>query len=125
MDENTLSKLIIGAALNVHTNLGPGLLESSYKAALAYELQIEGLKTRVHVNQPLIYKGVNLHVGYQLDLLIEEKVIVEVKSIEKLAPVHFAQTLTYLKLSNKKLALLINFNVKLLKDGVHRIVNGL
>ena len=73
MDEHKLSKLIIGAALNVHTNLGPGLPESSYKAALAYELQTEGIKTRVHINQPLIYKGVNLHVGYQLDLLIEEK----------------------------------------------------
>jgi GxxExxY protein len=101
------------------------LLESVYETALAFDLVEDGLKVRTQVPMPLIYKGVRQDIGYRLDLLVEEKVIVELKSVEVLAPVHFAQTLTYLKLADKRLALLINFNVKVLKDGIHRIVNNL
>tara|TARA_R110000868_G_scaffold163368_1_gene395572 strand:- start:1031 stop:1408 length:378 start_codon:yes stop_codon:yes gene_type:complete len=125
MDENELSYKIIGAAMEVHQNLGPGLLESVYEAALAYDLIEMGIGVKTQVPVPLIYKEVKQDVGYRLDLLVENKVIVEIKSLERLAPVHFAQTLTYLKLSDKKLGLLINFNTKLLKEGIHRVVNKL
>ncbi|HMY84909.1 MAG TPA: GxxExxY protein [Saprospiraceae bacterium] len=125
MNENDISYKIIGAAVEMHKTLGPGLLESAYEAALAYDLRTLGLKAETQVPMPMVYKEVKMDVGYRLDLLVEDKVIVEIKSVETLAPVHFAQTLTYLKLADKKLALLINFNTKLLKDGVHRIVNNL
>jgi GxxExxY protein len=125
MTENEISKLIIGAALEIHRSHGPGLLESAYEAMLAHDLMELGLMVQVQVPMPLIYKEIRQDVGYRLDRIVEDKVIVELKSIETLAPVHFAQTLTYLKLSDKKLALLINFNTKLLKDGIHRIVNKL
>jgi len=125
MDENELSYKIIGAAVELHKALGPGMLESAYEAALAYDLRELGLDVKTQVPMPLIYKEVKLDVGYRIDLLVDNRVIIEVKSVENLAPVHFAQTLTYLKLSDKKLALLINFNTKLLKDGIHRIVNRL
>ena len=125
MSENEISFKIIGAALELHKTLGPGLLESVYEAALAFDLRELGFDVKTQVPMPLVYKEVKQDVGYRIDLLVENMVIVEIKSIENLAPVHFAQTLTYLKLSNKKLALLINFNTKLLKDGVHRIVNNL
>lgn len=125
MDENELSYRIIGAAMEIHQNLGPGLLESVYEAALAYDLIEMGIGVKTQVPVPLIYKEVKQDVGYRLDLLVENKVIVEIKSLERLAPVHFAQTLTYLKLSDKKLGLLINFNTKLLKEGIHRVVNKL
>ncbi len=125
MNENDVSNKIIGAAIEMHKTLGPGLLESAYEAALAYDLRALGLKVETQVSMPMMYKEVKMDVGYRLDLLVEDKVIVEIKSVETLAPVHFAQTLTYLKLADKKLALLINFNTKLLKDGVHRIVNNL
>lgn len=125
MNENDLSYKIIGAALEVHNTLGPGLLESVYEAALAYDLKQMDFDVKTQVPMPLVYKEVKQNIGYRLDLLVENKVIVEIKSIENLAPVHFAQTLTYLKLADKKLALLINFNTKLLKDGIHRIVNNL
>lgn len=125
MNENDLSYKIIGAAMELHKALGPGLLESVYEAALAYDLKELGFDVKTQVTMPLIYKEVKQDVGYRLDLLVDNKVIIEIKSIENLAPVHFAQTLTYLKLSDKKLALLINFNTKLLKDGIHRIVNNL
>ena len=125
MNENDISFKIIGAAVEMHKTLGPGLLESAYEAALAYDLRTLGLKAETQVPMPMVYKEVKMDVGYRLDLLVEDKVIVEIKSVETLAPVHFAQTLTYLKLADKKLALLINFNTKLLKDGVHRIVNNL
>jgi len=111
--------------MEVHKTLGPGLLESAYEAALNYELEETGLKVSTQVPVPMIYKEIQQKVGYRLDLLVEDKVIVEIKSLENLAPVHFAQTLTYLRLANKKLALLINFNNVLLKEGIHRIVNGL
>ena len=125
MTENDLSFKIIGVAMELHKSLGPGLLESAYEAALAYDLIELGLDVKTQVAMPLVYKEVKQDVGYRLDLLVENKVILEIKSVENLAPVHFAQTLTYLKLSDKRLALLINFNTKLLKDGIHRIVNKL
>lgn len=123
--ENDLSYLIIGAATDLHRTLGPGLLESAYQFALVYELKELGLKVKTQVPIPLIYKGLRLDVAYKLDLLVEDKVIVELKAVEFIHDIHFAQTLTYLKLSGKKLALLINFNSKLLKHGIHRIVNKL
>ena len=125
MNENELSYKIIGAALELHKILGPGLLESVYETALAYDLDQLGISVQTQVPMPLVYKEVKQEIGYRIDLLVENKIIVEIKSVEALAPVHFAQTLTYLKLADKKLALLINFNTKLLKDGIHRIVHNL
>ncbi|MBK8290141.1 MAG: GxxExxY protein [Flammeovirgaceae bacterium] len=123
--ENEISYKIIGSSIDLHKSLGPGLLESAYEAALEYDLKQIGLSVRTQVAMPFVYKDVKQDVGYRIDLIVNEKVIVEIKSIENLAPVHFAQTLTYLKLSQLKLALLINFNTKVLKEGIHRIVNGL
>ena len=125
MTENEISHEIIGAALDLHGNLGPGLLESAYECALMFELLQRGLDVRCQVPMPLIYKSVKLDQGYRLDLLVEDKVIVELKSVECLAPVHYSQLLTYLRLSDKRLGLLINFNSKLLKYGIHRVANGL
>lgn len=125
MDENTLSYRIIGAAIEVHKSIGPGLLESAYENALAYDLKQIDLEVKQQISMPFIYKEVKQDVGYRLDLLVNNKVIVEVKSVETLAPVHFAQLLTYLKLSGLKLGLLINFNTKTLKESIHRVVNNL
>jgi len=125
MEENDLSFKIIGAALELHKTLGPGLLESVYEATLAHDLRELGLHVQTQVPVPLVYKEVKQDVGFRMDMLVEGKVIIEVKSLESLAPVHFAQVLTYLKLSDKRLALLINFNTKVLKDGIHRVVNKL
>ena len=125
MTENEISYKIIGAAIALHKQLGPGLLESAYENPLAYDLRQLGLAVDQQVPMPLIYKKVEMECGYRLDLVVEKKVIVEIKSVETLAPVHFAQTLTYLKLSGRKLALLINFNTIVLKKGIHRIVNKL
>jgi len=125
MDENKLSYLIIGAALDTHTNVGPGLLESAYEYALAFECKKLGLDVRQQVPIPFIYKDVKLDVGYRVDLLINKKLIIEVKSVECLLPVHYAQLLTYLRLSNIKLGLLINFNCYQLKTNIHRVVNKL
>ena len=125
MTENEISYKIIGAALELHKELGPGLLESAYESPLAYELRQCGLFVEQQIPMPLIYKEIKMECGYRLDLRVENKVIIELKSIESLAPVHFAQTLTYLKLSGCKLGLLINFNTVKLKDGIHRIVNNL
>ena len=125
MTENEISHKIIGVAIEIHRNLGAGLLESAYEAALTYELKELGLGVKQQVAMPFIYKEIKQEIGYRIDLLVENKVIVELKSVETLAPVHFAQTLTYLKLSSLKLWLLINFKVPVLKDGVHRIVNNL
>ncbi|MBU2493980.1 MAG: GxxExxY protein [Bacteroidetes bacterium] len=125
MIENKISNKIIGSAIEIHKNLGPGLLESAYENALAYDLIEVGLNVQQQKAMPFIYKEIKLDVGYRVDLIVENKVIIEVKSVEQLAPVHFAQTLTYLKLSGLKLALLINFNAVLLKEGIHRIVNKL
>lgn len=125
MTENELSNKIIGIAIELHRTIGPGLLESAYENALAFDLRQAGFDVKQQVAMPFIYKEVIQDVGYRIDLLINNKVIIEVKSVETLAPVHFAQTLTCLRLSGLKLALLINFNSKLLKDQIHRIVNDL
>lgn len=122
MTEDELSKIVIGLAIKVHNNLGPGLLESSYKECLFYEIQKSGLHVEKEKPMPLIYEEVKLDIGYRLDLIIENKLIVECKSVEALNDIHLAQVLTYLKLSNCKLGLLINFNVKLLKEGLKRII---
>lgn len=125
MNENEISNVILGVAIELHKSLGPGLLESAYENALVYELMKKGLDVKQQVAMPFIYKEVKLDVGYRIDLIVENKVLIEVKSIEDLAPVHYSQVLTYLRLSKLKLGLLINFNTKLLKDGIHRIVNNL
>ncbi len=111
--------------MELHRKVGPGLLESAYENALAYELKEIGLNVQQQLPMPFVYKDIKMDVGYRLDLLVENKVIVEIKSLENLAPVHFSQLLTYLKLSEKKLGLLINFNTKILKNGIHRLVNDL
>ena len=125
MTENELSYKIIGAAIDLHKEVGPGLLESAYESALAYELTLLGLEVKQQTPMPFYYKEVKQAVGYKTDLIVNNKVIIELKSVESLAPVHFAQTLTYLKLSGMKLGLLINFNSKVLKGNIHRVVNGL
>ncbi|MBJ2174595.1 GxxExxY protein [Aureibaculum sp. A20] len=125
MTENDISYKIISAAIELHRTLGPGLLESAYESALAYDLVELGLEVKQQVPMPFVYKKVKQNVGYRIDLIINNKVLIEIKSVETVAPVHFSQTLTYLKLSNLKLGLLINFNSKLLKDNIHRIVNNL
>ena len=125
MTENELSFKVIGIALELHKSIGPGLLESAYENALAYDLRESGLSVQQQVPMPFIYKEVKMDIGYRLDLLVENKIIIEIKSVENLAPVHYAQLLTYLKLSDLKLGLLMNFNSKLLKEGIHRIVNNL
>ena len=125
MTENEISYKIIGAALDIHKNIGPGLLESAYENALAFDLREMGFDVKQQVPMPFIYKDIQLEVGYRIDLTVNNKVLIEIKSVENMAPVHFAQTLTYLKLSGMKLGLLINFNTNVLKEGIHRIVNNL
>lgn len=125
MDENSLSNLVINRALKVHTALGAGLLESSYKECLFYEIQQAGLKVEKEKALPLIYGAVKLECGYRIDLLVENKLIIEVKAVEAVNEVYLAQVLTYLKLSECKLGLLINFNVVHLKTGIRRVVNNL
>ena len=125
MTENEISYKIIGAALEVHKNPGGGLLESAYETALVYELQKLGLKVKQQYALALNYKEIEIDNAYRIDILVEEKVIVEVKSVLELNPIHFAQTNTYLKFTGLKLGLLINFKTQLLKDGIHRIVNKL
>lgn len=119
-----VSKLVLDAAYKVHTHFGPGLLESVYENCLAQELKTMGVNVLTQVPVPVVYEGIKLEVGYRIDLLVEDAVVVEVKSIEALAPVHYAQTLSYLKLSGKTLGLLINFNVANLKQGIKRFVIG-
>lgn len=123
--ENEISKIVFESALKVHKALGPGLLESAYEECLFYELKKFNLKVEKQRVLPLVYEEVRLDVGYRIDIIIEDKFIVEVKSVESLNDVHLAQLLTYLRLSDCKLGLLINFNVKLLKEGVRRVVNGI
>lgn len=125
MTENEISHKIIGVAIEVHRHFGPGLLESVYEYALAHELRLAGLHVEQQEPMPLIYKDAKLECGYRLDLYVERKVIVEIKSVEELTDLHFAQTLTYLKLSGAKLGLLINFNALVLRDGIKRVVNNL
>ncbi len=123
MNENDLSKRIIGLAIEIHQTLGPGLLESAYKECLFYRLIKEGFNVEKEKPMPLIFNEVRLECGYRIDILAENKVVIEIKSVDSLNDVHFAQTLTYMKLGYYKLGLLINFNVALLKDGIRRIVN--
>lgn len=124
MSENELSKIVFDCALKVHRNLGPGLLESAYEECLFYELKKQGLYVEKQKPLPLNYEEVKLEVGYRVDIIVENKLIVEVKSVEALNDVHLAQVLTYLKLSTCKLGLLINFNVTLIKNGIKRVING-
>ena len=124
MTENEISKKIIGCAIDVHKALGPGLLESAYQECLYYKLSKEKLFVEKEKPMPLLFENVNLEIGYRIDLLVEKKVVIELKSVEVLNDVHLAQTLTYLKLGNFKLGLLINFNVALLKTGIKRVING-
>ncbi len=124
MNENELSNKIIGSAIEVHNALGPGLLESAYKACLFYKLIQTGLFVEQEKPMPLIFETVKLDCGYRIDLLVENKVVIEIKSCEALNDIHMAQTLTYLKLGNYKLGLLIKFNVLKVKDGLRRVING-
>lgn len=125
MTENELSNVIIGTAMDVHTEMGPGLLENVYKECLFYSLSKEGFYVEKEKPMPVAFEDVKLHCGYRIDLLVENKVIIEIKSLESLHDIHFAQVLTYLKLGNFKLGLLMNFNVFRLKDGIKRVVNRL
>ena len=122
MDVNALSNVVIGAAIDVHKSLGPGLLESAYEACLCHELGSRGVKYKRQVSLPIDYKDVQLDCGYRLDILVEDKIVLELKSVEKLLPIHDAQLLTYLKLGNWQLGILFNFNVPLLKLGIKRKV---
>jgi GxxExxY protein len=125
MRENEVARVVVDAAFKVHTTLGPGLLESVYEAALWHELTRRGLRVERQVVVPIVYQDVRLDEGFPADLIVEDGLIVELKSVERLAPVHPKQLLTYLRLANKRLGLLINFNEALIKDGIKRIVNGL
>lgn len=125
MTENEISNKIIGLAIEIHKKLGPGLLESAYKECLFYKINKSGLFVEKEKAMPLTFEDVKLDCGYRVDLLVEKKLIIEIKSVESLNTVHLAQTLTYLRLGNYKLALLINFNEVLLKNGIRRVANNL
>lgn len=125
MTENEISNRVIGVAMDVHTALGPGLLESAYKECLFYKLTQANLYVEKEKPMPLIFESIKLDCGYRIDLLIENKLVIELKSVDALNDIHLAQTLTYLKLGNFKLGLLMNFNVQHLKNGIKRVVNGL
>lgn len=125
MHENEISRYIVDAAFQIHTTLGPGLLESVYEEVMWFELAGCGLKVKRQAGIPVFYKDIKMELGFRADLIVEEKVIIELKSLETIAPVHQKQLLTYLRLTNLKLGLLINFNENLIKDGIQRIVNNL
>jgi GxxExxY protein len=125
MNENEIASKVVNYAIEVHKQLGPGLLEKAYLECLYYKLRQQGLFVEKEKPVPLIFEEVDLEVGYRIDLLVEQKVVIELKSVEALNNVHLAQTLTYLKLGDYKLGLLINFNVDLLKNGIRRVVNNL
>jgi GxxExxY protein len=125
MTENQIATAVVDSAFKIHTTLGPGLFESVYVAILEYELQKRGLRVAHQIRLPVHYEEVRVVLGFRVDLIIDEKVIVEVKSVEVLAPVHKKQLLTYLRLTDLRLGLLINFNVELIKHGIHRVVNKL
>ena len=122
-DLNELTGSIIGAAIEVHRNLGPGLLESAYESCLLWELRKKDLKVETQVPVPIRYKGIQLDAAYRIDLLVQDKIIVEMKAIDKIQPIHTAQVLTYLKMTNLKMALILNFNVELMRSGIKRIIN--
>jgi GxxExxY protein len=125
MDENAIAKEIVDAAFRIHTGLGPGLLESVYHAVLAHELGRRSLRIVQQQPIPVVYENIRIDTGFRADLVVEAKVIVEIKSVDLVAPVHKKQLLTYLRLADKRLGLLINFNVVLIKNGITRVVNGL
>ena len=125
LNENEISNQVIGLAIKVHRALGPGLLESSYQECLFHKLQTSGFFAEKEKPTPLVFEEVILECGYRIDLVVENKLVIEIKSVAEVNDLHLAQTLTYLKLGNYKLGLLINFNVVLLKDGIKRVVNGL
>jgi len=122
MNDEQLNEELIGAAIEVHRELGPGLLESSYERCLMHELLLRGIKVERQKYLPIMYKGIEIDEGYRIDLLVENKVVVELKVVDAILDLHLAQTRTYLKLSNKKLGFLMNFNTRLLKDGIRRVV---
>ncbi|MEZ5423192.1 MAG: GxxExxY protein [Pyrinomonadaceae bacterium] len=125
MHENEISGAIVDAAFKIHTTLGPGLLESVYEKVLAHELTSRGFDVKIQTPIPVVYEGVKLDLGFRADIIVNAKVVVEVKSVEAIAPVHPKQLRTYLKLMDRRLGLLINFNVDLIKQGIHRVVNNL
>lgn len=125
MTENEIANKVIGSAIEVHKVLGPGLLESAYKECLWYKLVKEGLVAEKEKPMPLVFEGVKLECGYRMDILVENKLVIEIKSVEALNDVHLAQTLTYMKLGGFKLGLLMNFNVVMLKNGIKRVANGI
>ncbi len=124
-NENPISKEIIGAAIEVHRQLGPGLLESAYEECLAHEFTLRGIQFERQKPLPVVYKGIKLDCGYRLDFLVAQSVVVELKAVEKLMPIHDAQTITYLKLTKCKLGLILNFNVRLMRTGIKRVVLNL
>ncbi len=125
MTENEIAKIVVDTVLHVHKKLGPGLLESVYEIVLAHALQKRGLKVERQVPVAIVFEGIKFDEGFRADLIVEEKVIVELKSVEKVIPVHKKQLLTYLRLADKRLGLLINFGSELIRDGISRVVNGL
>jgi GxxExxY protein len=124
MTDNELTRKVIGLAIEVHKGLGPGLLESVYKECLYFKIKQAGMKVEKEKSFPIVFEGLKLECGYKVDLFIENKLVIELKSVEAINPIHMAQTLTYLRLGEVRYGLLINFNVKLLKEGVVRLVNG-
>lgn len=125
MDENDIGERVLGCALKVHRTLGPGLLESAYEACLSYELSRSGLAHVRQLAMPVIYDGVKMDLGYRMDLLVENRVVIEIKAVERFTDVHRAQLLSYLKLGDYRLGYLLNFNVKMMRDGISRLANGL
>jgi GxxExxY protein len=125
MTENEIAQIIVDTAYRIHTTIGPGLLESAYEAIFVHELRKRGLRVQRQVGVPIIYEDVAIEEGFRADMIVEDLVIIELKAVERLAPVHKKQLLTYLRLTGKKLGLLINFNEEKIKDGIHRVVNGL
>ena len=125
MNPNEISGTVVDAAMRVHSALGPGLLESAYEGCLAFELIERGLSIQRQLEMPVIYRGHRVDIGYRIDLLVESVVVVEIKAVDRFAPIHEAQLITYLKLADKRLGLLLNFNVLHMKDGIKRMVNNL
>ena len=125
MTENEISRLVVDSAYTIHSNLGPGLFESVYEATMAFELSRRGCEIRCQRGIPVVYRDVKLDLGFRADIIVNQKVIIEIKSVEAMAPVHSKQLLTYLRLTDLRLGLLINFNMSLIKDGIRRVVNNL
>lgn len=124
MNENQLAEKVINASIEIHKTLGPGLLENVYEKALSYELQKSGIHHKVQMPIPIRYKQLDLPDAFRADIIVEDKLILELKSVTEISPVHFKQLLTYLRLTDKKLGLIINFNTELLKQGIKRVING-